>query len=243
MKKMRIAAAVILAAAAAAAWYFSRGGEFLYSATVEATEVDVSSRLSSLIAAKEVSEGESVRRAQSLFRLDCDEFKLAADVAERDFARAEQLYKGGSMPRENYDRLQYRRDDSALRVTWCAVKSPLKGRVLYTYHEPGEMVSPGTKLATLANLAEVWAYIYVPQAVAARLATGMELKGYLPELGMREFGGKISVINEEAEFTPKNVQTRQERTRLVFGVKVTFPNPEGILKPGSTIEVKLPQGL
>ena len=243
MKKIGMLAAVVIAAGAAAAWYFSRNGEFLYSGTMEATEVDVSSRLTSLISAKEVSEGEAVTRGQGLFRLDCDEFKLAADIARRDLERAEQLYKSGSMPRENYDRIKYKRDDSALRVDWCAVKSPIKGRVLYTYHEPGEMVSPGTKLATLADLSELWAYIYVPQAVATRLSVGMELAGFLPELGMRKFPGRISVVNEEAEFTPKNVQTRKERTRLVFGVKVTFRNPDGILKPGTTIEVGLPQGL
>jgi HlyD family secretion protein len=72
----------------------------------------------------------------------------------------------------------------------------------------------------------------------------MKLKGYLPELNSREFDGKIIKINEEAEFTPKNVQTRSERTRLVFGVKVSFfdSNAEEILKPGMTIEVNLPQG-
>jgi HlyD family secretion protein len=64
----------------------------------------------------------------------------------------------------------------------------------------------------------------------------------LPELNNREFDGKIIKINDEAEFTPKNVQTRSERERLVFGVKVSFlgANDQEILKPGMTIEVKLP---
>jgi HlyD family secretion protein len=70
----------------------------------------------------------------------------------------------------------------------------------------------------------------------------MKLKGYLPELGNREFDGTILKINDEAEFTPKNVQTQAERERLVFGVKVSFrdANAEEILKPGMTIEVELP---
>jgi HlyD family secretion protein len=57
----------------------------------------------------------------------------------------------------------------------------------------------------------------------------------------KKFPGTIALIRDEAEFTPKNVQTRSERTRLVYGVKLVFPNPEGILKPGMTIEVKLPE--
>jgi HlyD family secretion protein len=59
---------------------------------------------------------------------------------------------------------------------------------------------------------------------------------------MRKFTGTILKINDEAEFTPKNVQTRSERTRLVYGVKVSFlgANDDEILKPGMTIEIELP---
>jgi HlyD family secretion protein len=82
----------------------------------------------------------------------------------------------------------------------------------------------------------------VPQPVIAYLKPGMRLKGYLPEMSSREFDGVIEKINDEAEFTPKNVQTRSERERLVFGIKVNFheSNAEEILKPGMTIEVELP---
>ncbi len=61
----------------------------------------------------------------------------------------------------------------------------------------------------------------------------------LPEMPGRFFPGRIAMIRKEAEFTPKNVQTRNERARLVYGVKILFPNPEETLKPGMTIEVKL----
>jgi HlyD family secretion protein len=69
----------------------------------------------------------------------------------------------------------------------------------------------------------------------------MKLNGHLPEMGDRLFIGKILKINDEAEFTPKNVQTRSERERLVFGVKVSFlgVNEDEILKPGMTIEIEL----
>ena len=127
-----------------------------------------------------------------------------------------------------------------LKVQWCTVKSPVSGRLLYSYREEGELVAPGTKLATVADLSEVWAYIYVPHDLLAKLKPGMEISGFLPEAGGKELPGRISVIYSEAEFTPKNVQTRKERTRLVFAVKVSFPNPDETLKPGMTIEVKLP---
>jgi HlyD family secretion protein len=141
------------------------------------------------------------------------------------------------------DTVKNRKDDSDVRMDWCSIHSPIGGTVLSRYHEPGEWVTPGTKLLTLANIRDIWAFIYVPQPEVAKLKPGMILKGYLPELGNREFDGKILKINDEAEFTPKNVQTQAERTRLVFGVKVSFldSNAEEILKPGMTIEIQLPQ--
>ena len=215
-------------------------GGFRYAGTIEATETDLSARIPGVIERYGAREGEEVKKGQLIAALDCADLKLAAGIAEDDFKRAEELYKSGSASKESYDRLKYRRDDSALKVDWCAVKSPVDGRLLYAYHEKGELVAPGTKLATVADLSEVWAYVYVPHDMLARISAGMAVAGYLPEAADREFTGRVSVIYPEAEFTPKNVQTRKERTRLVFAVKVSFPNPDGALKPGMTLEVKLP---
>lgn len=215
--------------------------DFRYSGTIEATETDLSARISGVIESYGAREGDPVKAGAVITSIDCDDLRLAAGIASEDFKRAEELYKGGSLSKENYDRLKYKRDDSALKVAWCSVRSPVSGRVLYSYREKGELVGPGTKLATVADLSEVWAYIYVPHDLLARLQTGMAVTGFLPEDGDKAFTGRISVIYSEAEFTPKNVQTRKERTRLVFAVKVSFPNPGEMLKPGMTIEVKLPE--
>ncbi|MBV2167259.1 MAG: efflux RND transporter periplasmic adaptor subunit, partial [Bdellovibrio sp.] len=122
------------------------------------------------------------------------------------------------------------------RRQWCEIKSPLRGTVLTTYFEPGEMVGPGSKLLTIGNLDEVYAYFYLPHDEISHLKLQQEVTAFLPELEKKPFSGVISFINPEAEFTPKNVQTREERTRLVYGVKVSFQNPEGVLKPGMTLE-------
>jgi HlyD family secretion protein len=240
MKKKIIPLVLVLAAGTAVFLKVRGGGDFRYAGTIEATETDLSARISGVIERYGAREGDEVKKGQVLTDLDCADLKLAAGIASDDFKRAEELYAGGSVSKENYDRLKYKRDDSALKAGWCSIKSPVDGRLLYAYKEKGELVGPGTRLATVADLSEVWAYIYVPHDALAALRTGMELKGYLPEAGDREFPGRISVIQPEAEFTPKNVQTRKERTRLVFAVKVAFPNPDETLKPGMTVEVKLP---
>ena len=240
--KKKIIPVIIIAAALTAVYLKTRSAkDFRYSGTLEATEVDLSSRISGVILRYAVKEGEPVKKDALVAALDCEDLRLAAGIAAKDYERAVELYAAGSMSKENRDRLEYKRDDSALKAGWCSIKSPVTGRVLYTYRENGELVAPGVKIATVADLSSVWAYVYVPHDLIVKLKPGMELKGALSELPDREFPGRVSVINEEAEFTPKNVQTAKERTRLVFGVKVTFPNEDETLKPGMTIEVRLPE--
>ena len=238
-KRLVIAAAAVIVLLVA--WKLFIRREFLYAGTVEATEVDISSRLNSTIAAFDAQEGRQVRVGEPMVRLTCEDEKLAAAITESDYKRAQDLRHSGVMPQENYDRFKNKRDEAALRLDWCAIKAPMDAVVLATYHEANELVSPGTKLLTLADLREVWAIVYVPGPLLAKLSLDMPVEALLPEMKGRVFKGRISHINDEAEFTPKNVQTREERTRLVFGVKVKFPNLDGVLKPGMTVEVRLPK--
>jgi HlyD family secretion protein len=216
---------------------------FRYAGTLEATKVDLSARLPAAIDQVRVQEGDRVTEGETLVVLSCEDFKIAARLAHQNYDRAVELSKSGLVAQETMDQLRNRKEDADARLQWCTIASPVNGKVLSRYHEPGEWMNPGTKILTIANIREIWAYIYVPQPLIARLSPGMKVKGYLPELNNREFDGVIMKINDEAEFTPKNVQTQAERERLVFGVKVSFrdSNAEEILKPGMTIEVVLPK--
>lgn len=234
--------AIAIAAGVAVKLLFFRG-EFLYAGTLEATKVDLSARIASAIRAVNVQEGDHVRADQELVALACEDVKVASELANENYRRTVGLYHAQTASQDTMDLIKNRKDDADVRLSWCSVRSPIAGTVLSRYHEPGEWVDPGMKLLTLANIRDIWAYIYVPQPDVSRLKPGMTLKGYLPELHNREFDGKIVKINDEAEFTPKNVQTRAERERLVFGVKVSFlgANEREILKPGMTIEIELPR--
>jgi HlyD family secretion protein len=224
-----------------AGWKFLRTRDFRYAGTVEATEVDVSARVSSMISTVTVREGDQVILGQTVVELGCEDLRLSADMAARDFARADKLHKEGSTSFEAFDRDRNRRDATALQVSWCRITSPIGGTVLARLREPGEWASPGLQLMTLADLSSVYAYIYVAQDVLHTLKPGQELEAFLPEAGDQPRQARIAFIRPEAEFTPKNVQTREERTRLVFGVKVALENSDGKLKPGMPIEVRLPR--
>lgn len=232
---------VVVLAGALAARYLVFKPAFRYAGTIEATKVDVPARLSSVIGTVDVLEGDRVTAGQTLLTLSCEDHRLNARLAQDNFARAEQLFKEGSLSRQDYDTVLNRKDDAELKLSWCDVKAPLASTVLTRYHEAGEMVAPGTKLFTLADLQDLYAYIYVPQPHVATLRLKEKLAGRLPEMPGRSFEGTVTWIAEEAEFTPKNVQTEEERTRLVYAVKVSFRNDDLTLKPGMTIEVSLPK--
>ncbi len=241
-KIILIGVGVAIVVAVAVKLLFFRG-EFLYAGTLEATKVDLSARISSAIKDVYVLEGDHISVNQKLVALACEDVKVASELANEEYHRTTGLYRAGTASQDTMDKVKNKKEDADVRLGWCSIESPISGVVLSRYHEPGEWVSPGTKLLTLANIRDIWAFIYVPQPDVSRLNVGMPLKGYLPEMNNREFDGKIIKINDEAEFTPKNVQTRSERERLVYGVKVSFlgSNEQEILKPGMTIEVKLPK--
>lgn len=218
---------------------FIRKTDFLYTGTIEATKIDISSRVSSVISSFPAKEGHKIKKNEILVQMSCEDYKLNNNLAKQNFERSEKLFRTGSLSQENFDNSKNKKDDASLKMDWCSIIALKDATVLNTYREEGEYVTPGTKLLTLVNLSEVWTIIYVPQPLLAKMSTGMKVTGFLPELKMQSFEGKISYISDAAEFTPKNVQTREERTRLVFGVKIIFPNTSEILKPGMSLEVKL----
>ena len=216
---------------------------FHYAGTLEVTLVDIAARLPAAISEVKVYEGDRVAKYQVLITFACENFKTDARLAQAEYDRNKKLLKDDFISPSVFDQYRTRLEDANTKVSWCTLTSPLNGTVLDRSHEPGEWMNPGTAVLTLGNIHDIWAYIYVPQPLVAKLSPGMKLKGYLPELKMKEFDGRNLKINDEAEFTPKNVQTQEERERLIYGIKVSFleSNADEILKPGMTIEVALPK--
>jgi multidrug resistance efflux pump len=109
--------------------------------------------------------------------------------------------------------------------------APSGGVVLERMVHNGELVVPGATLFTLADLDEVTLTVYVPEAELGRVSLGQDVEVTVDSYD-RVFPGQVSHIASEAEFTPKNVQTQEERVHMVFGVKIRLANPDHLLKPG-----------
>ncbi|MDD5022521.1 MAG: HlyD family efflux transporter periplasmic adaptor subunit [Endomicrobiaceae bacterium] len=238
MKKQKIILAVLLLVTIVMlALIFLRPQNFAYSGVIEAVEVDVSSRLNDIITKLHVDEGSPVVKDGLLAELENKEPNLAYEISLKEFKRAEQLLKTSAGSKENYDLKKNRYQQALIKKQWGEIKSPIDGKVLYKYYEEGEFVPAGRKILTVADLSKVNAWVYVEHDKLADISPGQEVTGYLPEIN-KNFKGKVLVLNDEAEFTPKNVQTKQERTRLVYGIKIAFDNNDKFtLKPGMTIEV------
>lgn len=212
---------------------------FVYAGTLETTKVILSARIGSDISAFNVSEGDMVAAGQTLLEMSCDTYKIMAAQIDNDYDRAVALMEKGHVSQAEFDMLARNKRDNDLKLSWCNVTSPIDGMVINKFREVGEIVGPGTTLVSLANPYDIWAYFYVPYGMLHKLHVGQTVTGFLPEADNETFAGRIIKISEEAEFTPKNVQTRAERTRLVYGIKVKFDNPNLVLKSGMTIESTL----
>jgi len=315
--KGAVALAVLLVLGLAYAYggrLFGPGSRTIVSVTgtVEATQVDVSTKITGRIVARPVKEGDAVTEGQLLAKLDDTE--LAADARrqeaavrsaqatlrdllagarreeiedarailrsaeatrlmnERDYRRAQELSRKELIAAQEVDRARQAYDvaaaqeqsarqrlnlllsgsrpeqieaargqlaqaESALAMAKSRLKemiilSPLDGVVLRKNLEVGEMANPGVSILTLMNPKELWVRAYVPEEEIGRIKIGDPARVKVDAYPGRTFPGRIIEIASEAEFTPKNVQTKKERVNLVFRIKIAVDNPEGILKPG-----------
>ena len=117
-------------------------------------------------------------------------------------------------------------------ISDCTITAPAGGIVTHKAVEAGELVTPGATVVTLTELDSVYVMIYVTETEMGRVRLGDAVEVRIDAFRDRAFAGKITYISPEAEFTPKNVQTKEDRVKLVFGVKVEIENKDGLLKPG-----------
>jgi HlyD family secretion protein len=180
-------------------------------------------RLAAAVADHAVAEAEAALETSdkqlALARLGAQQ--LEAMRAERDaLARQEQ-------------QAQAQVAEQRTNVADFAIRSPITGRVLTRSVELGERVGDGTPLFTLVDLDRLYVKIYVPEPSIGKVALGQDARVYVDAYPERPFAGRVSRVSQEAEFTPKNVETREERVKLVFAVEVALTeNPGGVLKPG-----------
>jgi membrane fusion protein YbhG len=129
------------------------------------------------------------------------------------------------------------------RVGNAVITAPFDGLVTIRHREPGETVGAGTPVVTLLNTDDRWVRIYVPENVIGRVHIGLAAQIRSDTYPDRVYEGEVVFIGSEAEFTPRNVQTTEERTKLVYPVKIRITgDPDFELKPGVPADVTIVEG-
>ncbi len=124
-------------------------------------------------------------------------------------------------------------------ITDATVIAPLSGVVSQKFADAGEILAPRTPVVSIVDLDHAWANIYVDEPVMPRLRLGQPATVF-NDAGGPGLKGTVTFISPKAEFTPRNVQTAEERSKLVYRIKVSVDNSQGILKQGMPVEADVP---
>jgi HlyD family secretion protein len=243
------------------------------SGRIEGRLTTLSARSTGRVAEIRADEGRTVRRGEVLVQLADPALRerinsLAARVhrteaslaqAERELTRNQKLAVDNFVSPQAVERARLEVDvqSGALRearaqlaeqqqyLDEMTVRAPTDGTVLVRTVERGEWVQPGTPLFTMVDLNQLYLKIYVPEPDIGKVVHDQEARVFVDAFPRRFFPARVSRIASEAEFTPKNVETREERVKLVFAVELALDeNPEGLLKPGMPADavVRLEEG-
>ena len=167
--------------------------------------------------------------------------KAKVDQASQQYA----LVKKGPRPEDldqakaRYEQARQAAQLARTQLEYATLLAPSDGVILSRNVEPKEYVAPGTSVVTLANLRQVWLRAYIEETELGRVKVGQTAWISTDTYPGRRYEGRVSFIAAEAEFTPKIVQTRKERVKLVYRIKIDVPNPALELKPGMPADAEI----
>lgn len=205
-------------------------------------------------AARTASQMADARERQAREQLDLlKEGPRKEDIAQaRDaYAQARQRYTLVKIGPRREDiqearaRLDQARESLALaetRLGYATLTSPMSGVVLSKSIEPGEYVSAGTPIVTVADLENVWLRAYVNETDLGRVKLGQRVRVTTDTYPGKAYEGRVSFVSSQAEFTPKSVQTEKVRVKLVYRIKIDIKNPNMELKPGMPADAEIMAG-
>ncbi len=163
--------------------------------------------------------------------------RLTEAQVETAQAALDELKAGPTEEQIAMAKAQVRQAEAAVRlvdaqIAQLTLTAPMEGIVTSRSSQTGETAAAGAPLLTIASLDEMTLVIYIPENHIGQVRLGQEVEVRVDSFPERVFKGQVASIAGEAEFTPRNVQTQEERVNLVFAVKVHVPNPDRALKPG-----------
>jgi len=182
-----------------------------------------------------------------------DTMKLTYDIAKSRLNEAQSMLK---LAQGNLTRIEAARQDiatasaqidlaraalaqAAIQLEYTRLRSPLDGTVVSRNIEPGETVNIGREVITVSDLSRVDLKIFVDETQIGKVKPGRKAEVKIDTFPDKPFAGFVSFVSPEGEFTPKIIQTKKERVKLVYLVKISIANPTKELKAGMPADAKL----
>ena len=123
------------------------------------------------------------------------------------------------------------------QLSKLTVYAPMNGVILTRNIEPGEFVQPGADALTMADISHLTITVYIPEDLYGKISLGMQATMKVDSFPGETFSAQVSNISDQAEYTPRNVQTVEGRSSTVYAIKLTVSDPQGQLKPGMPADV------
>ena len=230
------------------------------SGNIEGDDVRLSFRVQGQILELFTDEGKVLKIGDPVANLNTDELTKIRDNAlaalkaaayqysldKLDYERAENLFKAGAISMQkrdaaktqadadkaNVDALQASLDLAKTRLGFANLVSPLNGFVLVKSALSGEVVQIGAPVFTVIDLNNIWVTAYINETDLGKVKLNQEAEVVTDTYPGKQYKGWISFISSQAEFTPKTIQTTEERVKLVYRIKVRVDNSSLELKPG-----------
>lgn len=198
-------------------------------------------------ARKDLSRMRTLLETGSTTEKAADDAAARAEVADTRLTAAREQWQRlqrGSRPEEidaavaRLEVADARLAQARQQIDDARVAAPSEGRITEKLAEPGELLGIGSPIAVLVDLSDPWLTVFLSEPDLSSVALGQEVS--VSSDGGEERTGHLDYISSEAEFTPRNVQTRDERVKLVFEARIGLDNPDGLWKPGMPAQARIP---
>ncbi len=192
---------------------------------------------------------ETLFQNEAVSQVECEKARTAKEISQNQLLAAESrlnlLLSGSRSEVINAARVEVERNQAIVKATDILLEdlkviSPLEGVVIAKNYQEGEYVQAGQTLATIVNLNDLWIKVFIPTDDLPNIILGQEVAFTVSGLA-QSFTGVVEEIAARGEFTPKTIQTKKERTNIVFAVKIRISSEGGILKPGMPADVVFPR--
>jgi len=218
------------------------------SGTVETQQTIISPLTSGRITSVLVNEGQQVKKGAVLFRIDSRilQDQLAqAEAAERAARVNYHEVRNDSdstsadiaSAKAQFDQARLAVESARVLVSYATVTSPTDALASSVAVHAGEIASPGQTLAILSDPKKLQVSVFVPETEIGNVHTGDEAT-LRTDSSSKTFDGTVTFIASQAEFTPANIETKDQRVKLVYEVRLSVSDPSGTLKPGMPVDVR-----